>query len=83
MVLEEQPSKVSEAVKLFLQGLGYTTVRGTKLRSVSTANTPIKRPRKQEASTTATAAAQDNGAPQPQTAELIEGLQDLVLQTKT
>ena len=23
MVLEEQPSKVAEAVKLFLQGLGY------------------------------------------------------------
>ena len=24
MVLEEQPEKVSEAVKLFIQGLGYT-----------------------------------------------------------
>lgn len=69
MVLEEQPSKVAEAVKLFLQGLGYTTVRGLgKLRSASLANTPIKRALQ--------------GKPlqqQPQTAELIEGLQELVL----
>lgn len=79
MVLEEQPSKVSEAVKLFLQGLGYTTVRGTKLRSASTANTPIKRAKKQEAQAPV-AVEQSNGAQQPQTAELIEGLQDLVLQ---
>ena len=42
MILEEQPAKVAEAVKLFLQGLGYTTVRGAKLRSSSLANTPIK-----------------------------------------
>ena len=68
MVLEEQPSKVSEAVKLFLQGLGYTTVRSTKLRSTSLANTPIKKIQKQQQL-------------QPQTAELlIEGLQELVLQ---
>jgi hypothetical protein len=26
MILEEQPAKVAEAVKLFLQGLGHTVV---------------------------------------------------------
>ena len=71
MVLEEQPAKVAEAVKLFLQGLGYTTVRGTKLKSTSLANTPVKKLRSQQ---------NDPMKNQPQTAELIEGLQELVLQ---
>ena len=48
MILEEQPSKVSEAVKLFLQGLGYTTVRSlhtSRIRTaVSLAGTPVKKP---------------------------------------
>ncbi len=71
MILEEQPSKVAEAVKLFLQGLGYTTVRGTKLRSTSLANTPIKKVHNLESKV--------QNQP-PQTAELlIEGLQELVL----
>ena len=73
MVLEEQPAKVSEAVKLFLQGLGYTTVRGTKLRSTSLANTPVKKVHQRKEN-------QQNIQNQPQTAELIEGLQSLVLQ---
>ena len=73
MILEEQPAKVAEAVKLFLQGLGYTTVRNIKLRSASLANTPVKKSLQK----TSKAAAPSN---QPQTAELIEGLQELVLQ---
>ena len=76
MILEEQPSKVAEAVKLFLQGLGYTTVRSTKIRASSLAGTPVKRVNNAPApSTLATA---DNN--KTNTAELITGLQDLVLQ---
>lgn len=71
MVLEEQPGKVAEAVKLFLQGLGYTTVRG-KMRSASLANTPIKKALKRP-----TLEQQPQRA--EHTAELIEGLQELVL----
>ena len=45
MILEEQPAKVAEAVKLFLQGLGYTlrrvgqasTIRTQRSQSVTTA----------------------------------------------
>ena len=40
MILEEQPGKVAEAVKLFLQGLGYV-LRPKKAQSVS--GTPIHR----------------------------------------
>ena len=44
MILEEQPAKVAEAVKLFLQGLGYTlrrvgqasTIRTQRSQSVTT-----------------------------------------------
>ena len=79
MVLEEQPAKVAEAVKLFLQGLGYTTVRGAKLRSTSLANTPVpvKKLQNQQHNQ-----AQKPVQNQPQTAELIEGLQELVLINK-
>ena len=73
MVLEEQPGKVAEAVKLFLQGLGYTTVRG-KVRSASLANTPIKKATKRP-----TLDPQQQPQRAEQTAELIEGLQELVL----
>ena len=79
MILEEQPAKVAEAVKLFLQGLGYTTVRGAKLRSTSLANTPVpvKKFQNQQQQQQAQIPVQN----QPQTAELIEGLQELVLET--
>ena len=40
MVLEEQPGKVAEAVKLFLQGLGYI-MRPKK--AASTQGTPVKK----------------------------------------
>jgi hypothetical protein len=39
MILEEQPAKVSEAVGLFVQGLGYV-FRPRKARS--TQGTPVK-----------------------------------------
>ena len=81
MILEEQPAKVAEAVKLFLQGLGYTTVRGAKLRSTSLANTPVpvkKFQNQQQQQQQAQISVQN----QPQTAELIEGLQELVLINK-
>ena len=80
MILEEQPAKVAEAVKLFLQGLGYTTVRGAKLRSTSLANTPVpvKKLQNQQQHNQAQKPVQN----QPQTAELIEGLQELVLINK-
>ncbi|XP_023330222.1 protein NDRG3 [Eurytemora carolleeae] len=38
MVLEEQPIKVAEAIRLFLQGLGYTL--STRSRSVT--SSPLK-----------------------------------------
>ena len=45
MVLEEQPAKVAEAVKLFLQGLGYVFKRSLQKSSVK--STPVlKRPEK-------------------------------------
>ena len=77
MILEEQPSKVAEAVKLFLQGLGYTTVRSTKIRASSLAGTPVKRA-SNNAPAVSTLATADNN--KTNTAELITGLQDLVLQ---
>ena len=57
MILEEQPSKVSEAVKLFLQGLGYTTVRSLhtsriQRTAVSLAGTPVKKPQQPSSSNT-------------------------------
>jgi len=78
MILEEQPAKVAEAVKLFLQGLGYTTVRGAKIRSVSLANTPVKKLQNKQNQQNQ----QDENVNQPQTAELITGLQELVLINK-
>jgi hypothetical protein len=81
MVLEEQPAKVAEAVKLFLQGLGYTTVRSTRLRSASLANTPIKKRLIPTTTRTTTNLPSSPANPvNPQTAELITGLQGLVLQ---
>ena len=77
MILEEQPSKVAEAVKLFLQGLGYTTVRTTKIRAASLASTPVKRATK-PAQPSALATADNKNS--THTATLIEGLQELVLQ---
>ena len=73
MVLEEQPAKVAEAVKLFLQGLGYTMLKSTRLRAASLANTPVKKHKEVPPSP----------GQQPQTSALIEGLQDLVLQQTT
>jgi hypothetical protein len=78
MILEEQPAKVAEAVKLFLQGLGYTTVRGAKIRSVSLANTPVKKLQNKQNQQNQ----EDQNVNQPQTAELITGLQELVLINK-
>eukprot|EP00096_Caligus_rogercresseyi_P014837 TRINITY_DN7318_c0_g1_i1.p1 TRINITY_DN7318_c0_g1~~TRINITY_DN7318_c0_g1_i1.p1 ORF type:complete len:464 (-),score=95.73 TRINITY_DN7318_c0_g1_i1:645-2036(-) len=47
MVLEESPSKVAEAVKLFLQGLGYS-LRHKRSQSVCatplSSNTPVRKP---------------------------------------
>ena len=77
MILEEQPSKVAEAVKLFLQGLGYTTVRSTKIRASSLAGTPVKRASNNAPAVSTLATADSN---KTNTAELITGLQDLVLQ---
>lgn len=59
MILEEQPSKVSEAVKLFLQGLGYTTVRSLhtsriQRTAVSLAGTPVKKPQQPSSTTSNT-----------------------------
>ena len=34
MILEEQPAKVAEAVKLFLQGLGKTNRKSTLFRKL-------------------------------------------------
>ena len=46
-ILEEQPAKVAEAVKLFLQGLGHTIVLLKKTnpntgRSKSLSSTPVR-----------------------------------------
>lgn len=85
MVLEEQPAKVAEAVKLFLQGLGYTMVRSVKLRSNSVANTPIRhKMAHRESTTTESSQGSKSSKDQPQrqatqTAALIEGLQELVM----
>ena len=93
MILEEQPSKVSEAVKLFLQGLGYTTVRSlhtSRIRTaVSLAGTPVKRP---PPSTTSSTTRPSIIEPSPkvsgdlqqqqgpaQTSDLIGGLAELML----
>ena len=76
MILEEQPSKVAEAVKLFLQGLGYTSVRTTKLRASSLAGTPVRRARQLKNAQQVS----NSGEKSTHTAELIEGLQELVLQ---
>ena len=81
MILEEQPSKVAEAVKLFLQGLGYTTVRSTKIRATSLAGTPVKRASNNAPAPSPLATADNNKtSTATHTAELITGLQDLVLQ---
>ena len=82
MILEEQPSKVAEAVKLFLQGLGYTTVRTTRIRAASLAGTPVKRANQPKAAQPSALATADNKN-SSHTAELIEGLQELVLQQTT
>ena len=95
MILEEQPSKVSEAVKLFLQGLGYTTVRSlhtSRIRTaVSLAGTPVKKP---PPSTTSSTTRPSIIEPSPkvsgdlrhqqhqgpaQTSDLIGGLAELML----
>ena len=76
MVLEEQPSKVAEAVKLFLQGLGYTTVRTWNRSAVSLAGTPVKRPVK---NVPAPDLVNTSVGQQPETAELIGGLAELML----
>ena len=67
MILEEQPAKVAEAVKLFLQGIGHTVVLLRKTnpnpaRSKSLTTVPVKpaEPVKKE-----------------EPPELIEGIQDL------
>ena len=54
---------------------GYTTVRGAKIRSVSLANTPVKKLQNKQNQP-------DQNVNQPQTAELITGLQELVLINK-
>ena len=68
MILEEQPAKVAEAVKLFLQGLGHTIVLLRKTnpntgRSRSLSATPVKPVKPVE--------------PVPKEPELVEGIQDL------
>ena len=68
MILEEQPAKVAEAVKLFLQGLGHTIVLLRKTnpntgRSRSLSATPVKPAKPVE--------------PVPKEPELVEGIQDL------
>ena len=44
MVLEEQPAKVAEAVKLFLQGLGYIMrprkAASTQVRTIEVQSSP-------------------------------------------
>ena len=90
MVLEEQPSKVAEAVKLFLQGLGYTTVRSRVIgrAAVSLHGTPVKMaPRPQPSMLVDNP--QDEGAfgkhayQQPPTGDLIGGLAELMLKEPT
>ena len=77
MILEEQPSKVSEAVKLFLQGLGYTTVRSlhtSRIRTaVSLAGTPVKKP--QTSSSTSSTSRPSIIEPSPKVSGLQEQLQ--------
>ena len=70
MVLEEQPAKVAEAVKLFLQGLGHTLA---KRRSSSKTGESIR----PAASATATVQQQQQSPPVCQTDILVEGLDDL------
>ena len=57
---------------------GYTTVRGAKIRSVSLANTPVKKLQNKQNQQNQ----EDQNVNQPQTAELITGLQELVLINK-
>lgn len=66
MILEEQPAKVAEALKLFLQGLGHTLAK----RRPSAAKTPPAR----SASVSASAVQQPVVC---QTDILVEGLDDL------
>ena len=77
MVLEEQPAKVAEAVKLFLQGLGHTLA---KRRASSSSKTGESiRPAAAVASATTTTVQQQQQSPPPvcQTDILVEGLDDL------
>ena len=90
MILEEQPAKVAEALKLFFQGLGYATVRPRVAPSVmkarSLTNTPVKT-RAADAKKTVQpgtdgAQNQDTVAEEgAKTATLLEGLQDLTMTT--
>ena len=70
MVLEEQPAKVAEAVKLFLQGLGHTLA---KRRSSSSKTGESIRP----AASATTTVQQQQPPPVCQTDILVEGLDDL------
>lgn len=93
MVLEEQPSKVAEAVKLFLLGLGYTTVRSRVIgrAAVSLHGTPVKmapRPQPPASSSDKTQPSNDSvfqqSPPnQPPTADLIGGLAELMMKEPT
>ena len=76
MVLEEQPAKVAEAVKLFLQGLGHTLA---KRRSSSSSKTGESIRPAVAASATTTTVQQQQQSPPPvcQTDILVEGLDDL------
>ena len=75
MVLEEQPAKVAEAVKLFLQGLGHTLA---KRRASSSSKTGESiRPAAAASATTTTVQQQQQSPPVCQTDILVEGLDDL------
>ena len=90
MVLEEQPSKVAEAVKLFLQGLGYTTVRSRVIgrAAVSLHGTPVKMVPRPQPSMLVDNPPDEEGAfgkhaQQPPTGDLIGGLAELMLKEPT
>ena len=90
MVLEEQPSKVAEAVKLFLQGLGYTTVRSRVIgrAAVSLHGTPVKMAPRPQPSMLVDNPPDEEGAfgkhaQQPPTGDLIGGLAELMLKEPT
>lgn len=72
MILEEQPAKVAEALKLFLQGLGHTlSKRRASGQATTTANS------KSTSSVQASSQPEGQEATVCQTDILVEGLEDL------